>query len=87
MAKVTAEGEPWWLHVDLDVLSSEALPAVDYLQPGGLSWAELETVATTALAHPGCVGLTVTIYSPDLDPDGRHAARIAAFFATLAARV
>ena len=44
-------------------------------------------MATTALAHPGCVGLTVTIYNPDLDPDGRHAARIAAFVATLAARV
>ena len=26
----------WWLHVDLDVLSTTALPAVDYLQPGGL---------------------------------------------------
>ena len=25
----------WWLHVDLDVLSTAALPAVDYQQPGG----------------------------------------------------
>ena len=87
MARISPVGAPWWLHVDLDVLSSEALPAVDYLQPGGLSWAELETVATTALAHPGCVGMTVTIYDPDLDPDGRHAARIVAFVATLAASV
>lgn len=32
-----AETEKWWLHVDLDVMSTEALPAVDYPQPGGLS--------------------------------------------------
>ena len=27
---------PWWLHIDLDVLSTESLPAVDYPLPGGL---------------------------------------------------
>ena len=25
----------WWLHVDLDVLSTNSLPAVDYPQPEG----------------------------------------------------
>jgi arginase family enzyme len=32
------EATPCWLHLDLDVLSSEAFAAVDYPQPGGLGW-------------------------------------------------
>ena len=67
---------PWWLHVDLDVLSTEALPAIDYPQDGGLSWAELETMTHAAMTVPGCLGWDVTIYNPDLDADGTHAHRI-----------
>lgn len=66
----------WWLHVDLDVLSTEALPAVDYPQDGGLSWAELEAMTQAAIAVPGCLGWDVTIYNPDLDAVGTHAHRI-----------
>jgi arginase len=69
---------PWWFHLDLDVLSTEALPAIDYPQPGGLGWDELVVVATTALrADPG--GWDVTIYNPDLDPTRVHARRIVRF--------
>jgi arginase len=66
----------WWLHVDLDVLSTEALSAIDYPQPGGLSWRQLETLTATALAAEGLVGWDITIYNPDLDPDGSQAVRI-----------
>ena len=66
----------WWLHVDLDVLSTEALPAIDYPQDGGLSWAELEAMTHAAMTVPGCLGWDVTIYNPDLDADGTHAHRI-----------
>ena len=66
----------WWLHVDLDVLSTEALPAIDYPQDGGLSWAELEEMTHAAMTVPGCLGWDVTIYNPDLDTDGSHAHRI-----------
>jgi arginase len=71
---------PWWLHVDLDVLSTEALPAVDYPQPGGLSWEQLERVTAEALPA-GPVGWDVTIYNPDLDPDRTSAERIVRFLA------
>lgn len=74
--------DPWWFHLDLDVLSTEALPAVDYPQPGGLGWQELATVATTALdAHPR--GWDITIYNPDLDPDRIHARRIVDFIGSI----
>ena len=74
----------WWLHVDLDVLSTEALPAVDYPQPGGLSWSELRRVTGAALTKGGCVGVSVVIYNPDLD-DGAHAEVIVRYLAYLVA--
>jgi arginase len=68
----------WWFHVDLDVLSTDALPAIDYPQAGGLGWKELDLVASTAMAALS-IGWDVTIYNPDLDPDGTHAKRIVRF--------
>jgi arginase len=65
---------PWWLHTDLDVLATAELAAVDYQQPGGLTWQQLSEITAAALAAPGCAGWSVCIYNPDLDPD-RHGAR------------
>ena len=59
----------WWLHTDLDVLATSELAAVDYPQPGGLTWEQLSQITTTALAAQGCAGWSVCIYNPDLDPD------------------
>lgn len=79
--RVRAHSERWWLHLDLDVLSTVALAAIDYPQEGGLSWGKLVEVAETALAEPGCAGLSVVIYNPDLDPDRSHARAIVGFLA------
>jgi arginase len=68
-----------WLHVDLDVLSTEALPAVDYPQPGGLSWEQLEPLAKPFLASTQVIGWDVTIYNPGLDREGTFARRIVQF--------
>src|SRR5215831_4286974 len=64
---------PWWLHTDLDVLTTAELAAVDYPQPGGLTWDQLAGLTATALAADGCAGWSVCIYNPDLDP-GRDGA-------------
>ena len=66
---------PWWLHTDLDVLATAELAAVDYPQPGGLTWPQLGQLTSAALATPGCAGWSVCIYNPDLDPglDGADA--------------
>ena len=78
--------QPWWFHLDLDVLSTEALPAIDYPQPGGLGWDELAVVASTALrADPR--GWDVTIYNPDLDPTRVHARRIVRFLGSVIEQV
>ena len=68
----------WWLHIDLDVLAGDEFSACgaarDPAMPGGLSWAELTTVVSSALRVGGCRGWSLGVYNTDLDPD-RHAAQ------------
>jgi arginase len=73
----------FWLHMDLDVLRTEDFPAADYTQPGGLAWDELLEIAKTTLAAPDCVGCSIVIYNPDLDPERTSAARIVRFVSDL----
>jgi arginase len=75
-AKWLARAGSWWLHVDLDVLSTESLAAVDYRQPGGLNWAALSSLTAAALRSPGIIGWDITIYNPNLDDGGTGATRI-----------
>jgi arginase len=73
----------FWLHVDLDVLRTDDFPAADYLQPGGVTWQDLLDIAAAALADPRCLGCSVVIYNPDLDPERTFAARVVRFLADL----
>jgi arginase len=63
-----------WIHLDVDVLDVDRMPAVDSPEPGGLTYAELDEILTTALSSGMAAGLEITIFDPDLDPDGRIAA-------------
>ena len=56
-SRLQADTSRWWLHLDLDVLATAAMPAVSYLQPGGLSWAELETATAAACPSGSRSGL------------------------------
>jgi arginase len=60
----------FWIHFDVDVLHDALMPAVDYRQPDGLSWSELEPILDAALGSGRAMGLELTIFNPDLDPDG-----------------
>jgi arginase len=82
---IAAVARRFWLHVDLDVLSTDDFPAADYLQPGGLGWEELLEIAREALADRGCLGCSVVIYNPDLDPSRSAAQRIVSFVGELVA--
>ena len=55
------------------MLATGELAAVDYPQPGGLTWDQLVGLTATTLAADGCAGWSVCIYNPDLDP-GRDGA-------------
>jgi arginase len=63
----------FWVHLDVDVLDIEVMPAADAPDPGGLQYSELIELLRPLLANERCVGMNVTIYDPDLDPDGRYA--------------
>jgi arginase len=65
-----------WLHVDLDVLSTRSMPAVDYRQPGGINWNQLKKITKAIMSSGYIIGLNLTIYNPDMDPDGLFAKRI-----------
>ena len=82
--RALADSAPvFWLHIDLDVLGTEDFPAADYTQPGGLTWEELLDIARPTLAAPGCLGCSIVIYNPDLDPKRTSAARIVSFVSDL----
>ena len=80
MRFLTRTGRPsgFWIHLDADVLDDAIMPAVDYRQPDGLSWAELTTMLSAAMASGRAVGIEVTIYNPKLDPDGASGRRLTA---------
>ncbi|MET9954328.1 arginase family protein [Streptomyces sp. NPDC006339] len=60
----------FWTHLDADVLDPTVMPAVDSPDPDGLLPDELTALLRPLVRSPRCAGLTVTIYDPDLDPDG-----------------
>lgn len=70
------DGRPVWVHVDLDVLAADVLPAVDSPGSPGLSFAQLSEVLAKLRATDRVVGVDVAIYDPDLDPGHAHAPAI-----------
>ncbi|MFJ4691227.1 arginase family protein [Streptomyces sp. NPDC088766] len=64
------ELDGFWVHLDADVLDPTVMPAVDSPDPNGLFPDELVALLRPLLASPRCAGLNVTVYDPDLDPDG-----------------
>jgi arginase len=83
--RVASAAAGWWLHTDLDVLAGDQFSACgaadDPAMPGGLSWAELTAVVSSALRAGGCRGWSVGVYNPDLDPERRAARQIVTFLA------
>ena len=62
----------FWIHLDVDVLLDDIMPAVDSREPGGLTYEELNKILIQLLGNRHCVGLEITILDPDLDPDGKY---------------
>ena len=60
----------FWVHLDVDVLHDDLMPAVDSPQPGGLNYNELNELLLPLLSHAKFAGLEITILDPDLDPTG-----------------
>lgn len=70
------QDESFWVHLDVDILDAEIMPAVDSPDPGGIDHAHLRALLRPLLASPLCVGIDIGIFDPDLDPDGIYAAEL-----------
>jgi arginase len=68
VAKNNLDG--FWIHLDLDVLNDELMPAVDSRSPDGLSYQELKNILSPLLLSTKSIGIEITILDPDLDPEG-----------------
>jgi len=66
----------YWVHIDVDVLDPSVMPAVDAPDPGGIAYAELELLLSGLVSSPYCIGIEVTVFDPDYDPDGSYAFEI-----------
>jgi arginase len=73
VARLDGCGSGFWIHLDLDVLSPDWMPAVDSPDPGGMTPSELTELLKSAIGSRKCVGMEVTIYDPELDPTRRCA--------------
>ena len=55
----------------MDVLDPSVMPAVDSPDSGGFTTKEL--IALLQQLAPDAIGASVTVFDPDLDPDGKYA--------------
>lgn len=66
----------FWIHFDTDVMNDELNPAVDYRLPGGLSFEQCQTILTGLIQKYPTVGMSVTIFNPNLDTGDAVARKI-----------
>ena len=64
-----SDRQRFWIHLDVDVLDDAVMPAVDYRMSDGLDFEELVAVLKAAVGSGRAVGLNVTIFNPNLDPN------------------
>lgn len=64
-----SDRQGFWIHLDVDVLDDAVMPAVDYRMSDGLDFEDLVAVLKAAIGSGRAVGLNVTIFNPNLDPN------------------
>jgi arginase len=67
----------FWLHLDVDVLDMAVFPATDYLDPDGMSWAELSELLVPLGRAEGLAGASLGCFNPEKDPVGSCGAALA----------
>jgi arginase len=64
--------------VDTDVLDRRSCRRSTAPEPGGLTHQELAALLRTLTAAELATGMQLTVFDPELDPDGRLAGELAA---------
>ncbi len=71
-----ADTRDFILHLDVDVISGDELPAVNVPETGGLTLAQVRDSLKKFAAHKNLLGLDIAQFNPDKDPDGSAAKKI-----------
>ena len=69
------KSKKFWLHLDLDVLDENILPAVDFRLPNGMNWKEVTELVNPLVQSDALIGMDVTIFNPVLDTHDRYYAK------------
>jgi arginase len=75
----------FWIHFDTDVVNDDENPSVDYRLTGGLSFKQCETILKSLVQTHPTIGMSVTIFNPDLDSHGIVSARIISLISSVLA--
>jgi arginase len=76
LAHLHADTREFVLHLDLDVISSDDLPAVNVPGRGGLTFAEVRAAFMEFARHKNLLGFDVAQFNPGNDPDGASAKKV-----------
>lgn len=64
--------EGFFIHLDVDVLKDELMPAVDSRMEDGIDYENLNEILRPLIHSPQCFGIEITILDPDYDPTGTY---------------
>ena len=62
----------FFIHLDVDVLNDDIMPAVDSREKDGLNYPEFTNLLSRLLSSPKAIGIEITILDPNLDKEGKH---------------
>ncbi|NML70134.1 arginase family protein [Chryseobacterium sp. RP-3-3] len=60
----------FFIHLDVDVLNDELMPAVDSRMEDGIDYDNLREILKPLVHSPLCFGIEITVLDPDHDKDG-----------------
>jgi Arginase family len=84
LAAVHADAHDFVLHLDLDVITNGEFSAVNLPDTtgDGLSFADVRAALREIARHKNLLGITVSQYNPDKDPDGSAAKKLVELLAS-----
>lgn len=62
----------FFIHLDVDVLKDELMPAVDSRMEDGIEYENLREILKPLLHSPLCFGIQITVLDPDYDENGTY---------------
>jgi len=66
------ELDGFFIHLDVDVLNDDIMPAVDSREKDGLNYPEFITILGMLLTSEKAIGMEITILDPNLDKEGKY---------------